>query len=353
MAKTALYDTLTASGARIGVYGGMETAADFGDVGGEFRELSSGCAIYDLGWRAQVTIGGKDRVRWLNGMVTNTIKDLSFHRGNYNFVLNPQGRILGDLYAYNFGEYFMIDTERSQIESLLTLFRRYIIMDKVEITDKSDELTAIGIQGPSAPEVLAKSGIENPRLEPMQVAQLKWKEIDLTLVHLGSNGLHPYEIWASPAKITQIWKALTDAGAVPVGSDALEKFRVAVGTPKYGIDIRERDLPQETEQTQALNFTKGCYIGQEIVERIRSRGNVHRKFQGFVLEGDIPGQGTKLEAEGKEIGEITSVNRIPGQNGDRGVALGYVRREALERGVKITYPGGEARPVEVPISLAS
>jgi len=352
MAKTPLYDTLTASGARMGEYGGMETAADFGDVGREFRELSTGCAIYDLGWRAKISIAGKDRVRWLNGMVTNTIKDLPLHRGNYNFVLNPQGRILGDLYAYNFGEYFLIDTERSQLENLLTLFRRYIIMDKVEPTDKSNELTAIGLQGPRAPEVLAKSGIEDPGLDATQIADLQWKEVDVTLVRMGGNGLRTYEVWAAPHKMSLLWNALTDAGAVPVGSDALEKFRIMIGLPKYGIDIRERDLPQETEQKHALNFTKGCYIGQEIVERIRSRGNIHRKFQGFILEGDLPGQGTKLEADGKEIGEITSVSQLPGQNGERPVALGYIRREALERGAKITYPGGEARPVEVPISLA-
>lgn len=353
MAKTALYDMLIASGARTCEYGGVETAAAFGDLAGEFRELSSGCAVYDLGWRAKLAIAGKDRVRWLNGMVTNTMKDLPIHRGNYNFVLNPQGRILGDLYAYNFGESFLIDTDRSQLQNLLTLFRRYIIMDKVELTDKSDDLTAIGIQGPRATEVLAKSGIEDPGLEAMQIADLKWKEVDLTLVRTGSNGLQTYEMWAAPEKIPQLWKALTQAGALPVGSDALEKFRVMIGAPKYGVDIRERDLPQETEQTQALNFTKGCYIGQEIVERIRSRGNVHRKLQSFVLEGDSPDKGTKLEAEGKEIGEITSVSRVPSEDGERTVALGYVRREALERGAKITYSGGEARPIEVPVSVAS
>jgi aminomethyltransferase len=226
-------------------------------------------------------------------------------------------------------------------------------MDKVELTDKSNELTAIGVQGPRAPEILAKCGLEDPGLEAMQIADLKWKEVDVTLIRMGRNNLHSYEVWACPDTIPQLWNALTHAGAVPVGSDALEKFRIMMGLPKYGIDIRERDLPQETEQKHALNFTKGCYIGQEIVERIRSRGNVHRKFQGFVLEGDLPGQGTKLEADGKEIGEITSVSQLPGQNGERPVALGYIRREALERGAKITYPGGEARPVEVPISLAS
>src|SRR5438067_41910 len=353
MYKTALYDKLAATGARIGEYGGAETAAVFKDVSSEFRELNSGCALYDLGWRAKVAISGEDRIRWLNGMVTNNVKDLPVNRGNYSFVLNPQGRILADLYTYNRGDHLLIDTERSQLEGLLKIFEHYIIMDDVEVSDKSDSLAAIGIQGPKATEVLERAGISEPGLEPLQIADLTSGGVALSLTRIASPEFRIYEFWASPAAIVQIWDLLVQAGDVPVGSEALEKFRVMIGFPKYGTDIRDRDLPQETDQKHALNFTKGCYIGQEIVERIRSRGNVHRKFQGFVLEGELPGRGTKLEADGKEVGELTSISRIPTNNGDRSIALGYIRREALERGAKITYAGGEARPSEIPFSVAS
>jgi len=353
MPFTALYETLAASGARMGEYGGVQTPLVFNDVAREFHELLSGCALYYLGWRAKIKISGEDRVRWLNGMVTNNIKDLPVGRGNYNFVLNPQGRILGDLYAYNLGEHFLIDTERAQLENLLKLFDHFIIMDDVEVADQSNELTAIGLQGPRAKEVLQTVGIPDPGLGPMQIAVLTWNGFGLSLTRMASDELLTYEIWAAPAVLAELWKALTQAGAKPVGSEALEKFRVLIGLPKYGTDIGERDLPQETEQTHALNFTKGCYIGQEIVERIRSRGNVHRKFHGFLLEGDLPLRGAKLQADGKDVGEITSVSRIPTQNGDRRVALGYIRREALERHARITYSGGEAKPAEVPFSLAS
>jgi len=353
MAKTSLYDALAASGARMGEYGGVETAKVFAEVSQEFRELTSGCAIYDLGWRAKLVITGEDRVRWLNGMVTNNIKDLPTDRGNYNFVLSPQGRILGDLYAYNRGDYILIDTERFELETLLKLFEHYIIMDDVEVSDKSSTLTAIGIQGPKAAAVLKQAGVSDPGLEPMQVIDITWNGIGISVTRMAGDEFPVYGIWASTATIAQVWKGLLGAGASPVGYEALEKFRVLIGFPKYGTDIRERDLPQETEQEHALNFTKGCYVGQEIVERIRSRGNVHRTFHGFVLDGELPGQGTKLEADGKEVGEITSANRIPTQHGERPVALGYIRREALERGAKITYAGGEAKPVEVPFSLAS
>ena len=352
MVRTPLYQTLAASGARMGEYSSVETANVFSDVASEFRELLSGSAIYDLGWRAKAAITGEDRVRWLNGMVTNNVKDLPPGHGNYSFVLNPQGRILGDLYAYNFGDHFLIDTERAQLENLLKLFDHFIIMDDVEIQDKSDALAAIGIQGARAKEILEKAGIPDPGLAPMQVVGLSWHGPAM-LTRMAGEEFRTYEIWASSAALAEIWEALVDAGAKPVGSEALEKFRVLIGFPKYGTDIGERDLPQETEQTHALNFTKGCYIGQEIVERIRSRGNVHRMFHGFVLEGDLPERGTKLQADGKDVGELTSVSRLPTQNGDRPVALGYIRREALERHARITYSGGEAKPAEVPFSLAS
>jgi folate-binding protein YgfZ len=353
MAKSPLYDTLVNSGARMGEYSEVETALSFGGVDREFRELRSGCAVYDLGWRAKVMVSGTDRVRWMNGMVTNNIKNLPVNRGNYNFVLNPQGRILGDLYAYNRGEYLLIDTERSQLESLLTLLRRYIIMDKVELMDKSSELSAIGVQGAKAAEVLNAIGIDEPGLEPMQLADLIWKGTTITLTRMASDESVTYEIWASAETLSLLWRAVVEAGAVPVGSDAIEKFRVMIAFPKYGIDIRDRDLPQETGQNHALNFTKGCYIGQEIVERIRSRGNVHRAFTKLRLAGEIASVGSKLQADGKDVGEITSVNRIPTENGEETIALGYVRREAVESGAKITYPGGEARPAESPITMAS
>lgn len=352
MAKTPLYETLAGSNAQMGEYSGAETATRFSDVAAEFRQLMSGCAIYDLGWRAKIALRGADRSRWLNGMVTNNIKDLPVDRGNYNFILNPQGRILGDLYAYNRDEYILIDTERSQLETLLKLFDHYIIMDDVDIADQSNAITAIGVQGPDSIKVLKKAGFEVPDLEAMQVADLTWNGVGISITRMASDEFLTFEIWMSAESSPSMWNALLKAGAVPVGTEALEKFRVMIGFPKYGTDIRERDLPQETEQTHALNFSKGCYVGQEIVERIRSRGNVHRTFHGFLLDGEAPPRGTKLQADGKDVGEITSVNHISSSNGDRAVALGYIRRETLERGTRITYAGGEAKPAEVPFSLA-
>src|SRR5512146_1518837 len=108
MSRTALTDKLATAGARVGEYCGADTASSFGDTRAEFWALRAGCAVYDLGWRSKIIVSGKDRVRWLNGMITNNIRDLQPGRGNYSFLLNPQGHIQGDLYAYNRGEYLML-----------------------------------------------------------------------------------------------------------------------------------------------------------------------------------------------------------------------------------------------------
>ncbi len=135
-----------------------------------------------------------------------------------------------------------------------------------------------------------------------------------------------------------------------MGTAALDLVRIASGVPRYGQDIRERDLPQETEQGRALHFSKGCYIGQEIVERIRSRGNVHRKFTGFDIEGPLPAPGTKIQAAGKEIGEITSAASLPLARGERPVALGYVRREFAVPGKEVEAGGARIKVADLPFA---
>jgi aminomethyltransferase len=302
------------------------------DVRSEFEALLSGCGFYDLSSRVKIALTGGDRVRWLNGMVTNNIRDLATGRGLYAFLLNPQGHILGDLYAYNQGESLMIDSDQFQSEKLLATFDHYIIMDDVEVANVSDKLTAIGIVGPKARDVLRAAGFEIPNLEPLQFLDLTWRDAAVTLMRGDNAGVESYELWLAPDNMTSVRDALRNAGAMPVGTNALELLRVAAGIPRYGQDIRERDLPQETEQQRALHFSKGCYIGQEIVERIRSRGNVHRKFTGFEVEGALPAVGTKIQADGRDIGEITSVASLPFASGERSVALGYIRRELATPG---------------------
>jgi folate-binding protein YgfZ len=335
-------------------YRGATTAARFSDPDTEFAKMRKECGVYDLGYRAKIALTGGDRVRWLNGMVTNNIRDLADGQGVYAFLLNPQGRILGDLYAYNRGESIVVDTDHSQVEKMLATFDHYIIMDDVEVKNLSDSITVLGIAGPKSREVLAAAGIAIPETKPLQIFEVKCTCdcdcIQCTAVR-GEDAAHEsYELWLAPGDVRKTWDTLVAHGATPVGSEALEVHRIASGIPLYGVDIRERDLPQETEQARALNFNKGCYVGQEIVERIRSRGAVHRKFSGFLFDGvQAVAAGTKIVSGEKEVGEVTSATSVRFANAEKTVALGYVRREIANPGRELMIGGANATIVSLPV----
>jgi folate-binding protein YgfZ len=362
MLHTPLQDAIAAAAdatrpLRLAEYRGATVAAAFDDPQVELAALLSGCGVYDLGFRARISLTGGDRVRWLNGMVTNNIRDLATGQGIYAFLLNPQGHILGDLHAYNLGEALIVETDRSQVEKILATFDHYIIMDDVEVTNLSDQLTAVGVCGPMSRAVLQAAGMQFPELEPLKFFAVQCDCecgcVECTIVR-GEGALRDsYEIWLATAQVKQLWDSLLKAGATPAGSEVLETRRILAGIPLYGADIRERDLPQETGQMRALNFNKGCYVGQEIVERIRSRGSVHRKFTGFASQtgGEIA-PGAKVLVGEKEVGEVTSATSLnaAARNGaSKSVALGYIRREHAAARTEVTIAGAKAWVVELPL----
>jgi folate-binding protein YgfZ len=366
MTPTPLQDalraqTLTANVARpldMSGYRGAMTAARFTDPQQEVSALLNGCGIYDLGFRARISLTGGDRVRWMNGMITNNIRDLATGHGVYAFLLNPQGRILGDMHVYNRGESLLVETDRSQVETIIATFDHFIIMDDVELANISDMQTALGISGPRSRALLNTVGISVPEMKPLQVitpqCACDCDCVECTVIRGEDAPQESYEIWLDSKDVYKTWQALISAGATPVGSEALEMQRISAGIPLYGVDIRERDLPQETEQIRALNFNKGCYVGQEIVERIRSRGNVHRKFTGFLIEGaaEIPA-GAKIMAAEKEVGEVTSVAVVRTGPAKQTVALGYIRREVGVPGRQVTIGTSSATVIQLPLESSA
>jgi len=351
MAVTTFQEKLASAAARLENYRGADTPVSFGNPAAEFRALLDGCGLYDLNWQAKLVLSGEDRVRWLNGMVTNNVRDLDVGHGVYCFVLTAQGRIVADLVAYNRGDYLLVTSERAQTAALTEIFDRYIIMDDVEVADISDKLSAVGVAGPQAAHILKAASIDVLQLAPGQVADLVWHNVGITVARSTHPNFDGYEIWHAAEQTPTVWDEMAKAGAVPVGSEALEWFRIARGVPRFGIDLTAKDLPQETEQKHVLSFTKGCYIGQEIVERIRARAILHRTFTGFVLEGEPPRTGTKITDGDKNIGEITSSARIPFPSGERTVGLGYLRREFESPGTIVQIDGRQATVQSIPFSL--
>jgi folate-binding protein YgfZ len=353
MERTPLYDRLVSAGAQMGEYCGVETSLSFADTRAEYRTLLADCGVYDLGWRAKIVLTGGDRIRWANGMVTNNVRDLPEGKGNYNFMLNAQGRIQADLYIYNMGDHLMVDTEWWQKAKILELFDKFIIMDDVEVADIGERLTAVAVQGPKALEVLRKEGLTiADEVEPFKVAQMTWNGIGISVTRMESKIAETYEIWLAAENAPKLWDALIAAGAAPVGMDAIEMFRVAAGVPRYGVDITDKYIPQETEQFHALHFSKGCYLGQEIVERVRSRGAVHRHFTGFKVAGPAPQNGVEAQVDGKKVGEITSALRVPVNGDEKTLALGYIRKESGEPGTKVQVQGSEAEVHDPPFKEA-
>jgi folate-binding protein YgfZ len=349
-------------------YRGVLTPRELDAPGTETAALASGAAIHDLGWMRRVEVRGEDRFRWLSGMVTNTVNDLFPDSGAWNLVLNAQGRIQGDLTVWRKGEELSpqrrntlaglarigdksadrlggtpfagesgleLEIAADQSGKLLEHLNGFIIMDDVELVPQGEEPvgeagsgTALGLTGPLADEVLERLGLP-AFVQPMRAKRVEWNGIDLRILR-GYGVLAPhYEFWLPTAGIAKLWSCLRTAGATPVGCHSLESFRIAEGIPVYVIDMMERDLPQETSQLRALHFNKGCYLGQEIVERIRSRGNVHRHLRHLELFGPAPARGTELILEGGAVaGQITSAAELPLAHGNRVFAMAKIRAEA-------------------------
>jgi folate-binding protein YgfZ len=330
---------------RTAPFHGVITPAQLDVPEAEIAALASGAALHDLGWLRRIEVRGEDRFRWLSGMVTNTVNDLGPAHGNYSLVLNAQGRIQGDLTVWRNkdgdDDKLELEIAQDQSERLLAHFDRFIIMDDVELIPRQDE-TAIGLTGRRASEVLERLGLPAlPESRTHTRADFNGLSLRIRRGH-GTLSDH-YLIWTTTSLVPKLWKFLITGGAVPVGFESLEKFRIAEGIPAYNTDIVEKDLAQETSQSdRALHFSKGCYLGQEIVERIRSRGNVHRHLRQVELDGPIPPAETVLTLDGAPIGHITSAAELPLASGLRRVALAIVRAEAEAANRPLHYSAPEA-----------
>jgi folate-binding protein YgfZ len=326
----------------LAAYRGTLTPRELDAPAVETEALVTGAARHDLGWLRRVAVRGEDRFRWLSGMVTNMVNDLPSNGGAWNLVLNAQGRIQGDLHVWREDDSLELEIAADQYDRLMAHLDHFIIMDDVELVPLSGE-SAVGLTGPLADQVLSRLSL--PTLaEPMTATRVEWNGLNLRIAR-GYGVLAPhYELWAPEAQLFKVWMALRTAGATPVGCASLDAFRIAEGIPAYGIDMVERDLPQETSQMRALHFSKGCYLGQEIVERIRSRGSVHRHLRALELVGPLPAGGTELSLpEGTDAaGHITSAVELPLASGNRIFALGTIKGEAELRSQTFNYTAGTA-----------
>ena len=303
-----------------------------------YSALREHAAWIDLSGRGKIRVTGDDRARLLHAMTTQHIQQMRPGDGAYAFFLNAQGRILCDANIFCFADHFLLDTEPETRAKLYEHLDRYIIADDVTIEDATEKLATIAVEGPEAGAALEALGATLPSND---YATAGWGEVtcrDVTVARVSSTGAGGFFLFVPAAAKEDFLQRLA---ALPQASAADARIvRIEHGRPRYGEEITERFLVQETGQLQGVHFTKGCYLGQEIVERVRSRAQIHRILRRLEIErsdsGPVlapPELGTKLKSGDAEAAEIVSAVYSPAF--DKIVALAYVRTPFAEPGTEI------------------
>ncbi|HXE64874.1 MAG TPA: glycine cleavage T C-terminal barrel domain-containing protein [Bryobacteraceae bacterium] len=307
-----------------------------------YDNLHNDAAWLDISARGKIRVMGEDRARFLHAMSTNHITGLMPETGCYAFFLTAAGRILADANVLCRADSFLLDTEPETRQKLIEHLEKFIIADDVTLEDVTPALATVAVEGPRSHDVLTAAGV--PAIGINYGSSVQWgSNLAARLSVTGGPG---FFIFAPTVDKREILRQIDAAGAVSGDEEAFRTVRLEFGKPRYGEDISERYLAQETGRTAAMHFQKGCYIGQEIVERTRSRGLIARVLQPLEIEGQkAPGPGTKLQAAGAAAGEITSAAYSPALG--RVVALAYLRVQYAEPGTAMMAGGLEAR-VRVP-----
>jgi folate-binding protein YgfZ len=291
--------------------------------------LHTGAAWRDLSGRGKIRATGEDRARLLHAMTTQHVQQLTPGQGCYAFFLNAQGRILGDVNLFCAEDHFLLDTEPETREKLFEHLDRYIIADDVTLEDITGELATVSIEGPNAEAVLAKLGAPVPQ---SKYETASWG--DRTIARVDSTGAGGFFIFLPAGETRNLAAALASSGAIEASPEAARVTRIENGRPRYGEEITERYLVQETDQLHAVHFNKGCYLGQEIVERVRSRAQIHRVLRRLEMDtSSPPAPGTRLKSGDTDAAEIVSSAFSPRLS--RTVAMAYVRVAFARAGTEI------------------
>jgi folate-binding protein YgfZ len=351
--ETPLAAVHRAAGAEIGVWFGCELPDHFGDPREEQRYLNESVALFDKSFRAYLAFTGPDRVRYLNAILTNNIKDLKPGDAVVSLLLNPQGRILAEIETLAEPDRLVGVTYRAIRERLLETLEKYIIMDDVTITDETDKFASLVLEGPRAAQAVRE-------LTGVNLAELNESQRIGVVVKGGTAAQQPIscflekryagaEFVVERENAAALWEILRQAarahGGGPIGYEAFSAHRLVQGRPWFSYDFGDKQIPHEAGlESSHISYTKGCYTGQEIVERVRSRGQVNRRRVRLIFSGDaVPASSTELVANGQAVGYVTRAARsyFPPQI----LGMGYLTKDFRAPGTVVQWSGGEARVV--------
>lgn len=326
MRNSPLVERFRQAGGTLSDYCGGLTRTDGGEGTNFFPHWpESQVLLYDSSWRAALAVTGPDARKWLNGMVTANLRDLVPGAVAPSFQLDPKGHILATLdVACLAAESFLLLSDEAQRAGLLDRLRRFVFISKLTIEDRSEAWGACTLRGPAWGAAWRRAELPALAIVAGQCAPVPLPEAPeasgagLAIVSAPGN-VPQVELWAPASALPGLWERLS-AVATPAGTEVYERDRILSRVPRFGTDLGPGELPQETGQADRLDFTKGCYIGQEIVERIRARGAVHRHWTGFAFPAAVA-PGTPVQVEGREVGQVTSV----AARGAGWFGLGYIR----------------------------
>jgi len=343
--NTPLLEEHKESGAQIAERDGCALPESFSEFEREYRDAKQTVALFDTNWHVILVLTGRDRVRYLHAISSNNIQALENGRGTLALLLNPQGHILAELEVYALPEKLLVLSHAALRERTVTTLKKYVIGSQVQIDDQTDRMGSLAVEGPRAIEVITEvCGATPSDLPEISVIEATADGLPCYLLgrsHFGQPGV---ELIAPRESLVPLWRKLLAAvrarGGEPIGMAALNALRLEAGIPWFPADFNDAMIPHEAAiETTHISFNKGCYTGQEIVERVRSRGHVNRKRVLLRFStATPPAPGTKLRAAGAEVGYITSAAFSPAAG--TSIGMGYVRREQFAVGSVVEFDGG-------------
>jgi folate-binding protein YgfZ len=309
-------------------------------------------AFIDRSDRGRIVVSGADRASYLHGLFTNDIAALKAGQGCYAAYLTAQGRMIADFYVYNLGDVILLTMAARVKDTVLAKLDRFIFSEDVQIGDVTDTFAQIGIVGPDAASVVAGwvtgTSVETLAALP-EHGNVRVRAIVTRVTDAGEPG---FDVYVERAEAPALLTAIAAAGAVRLDDQAAEAIRIEAGVPQFGRDIDEDTIPLEAGiEGRAISFTKGCYVGQEVIIRVmhRGHGRVARRLVGLVLSGDqSPASGATIRAGDREVGAVTSGTWSPELS--RPIALGYVHRDFVEPGTPVSVDGSTAEVVALPFT---
>ena len=300
-------------------------------------------AVAEKDWFGVVKLTGSDRVSWLQGMVTNDVQKLKPGSGCYAAHLTPQGKIVAAMHVLADGDALWLSLERAAIPHLLSAFDKLLIMEDVQVLDVSNDYSVLAVSGPKALQVL-ESWTGEPLGLTEKYAHRSFEDSRIVLSDLG------YEVWVPRGRADKALRFIANSGAAAIDHGTWDVLRTELGIPVYGVDIDETTTMPELGET-GISYEKGCYIGQEVVAKVKYIGHVNRRFTGLMFSGaDLPQLKSPIQKGGREVGYITTALFSPGLN--KPIALGFVSRAAYAPGTEVEVASGDkalpASIVELP-----